>query len=145
MRLTVALLSSLMLLVSSPLPAQEERASAPEVAAADSHAELADALVNLLQRTAATLEGCTDAATAGAALPQLKEQREEAAHLIARQAALPEPTVQDYMAAQARANDFLDAKHALRTHIERLQREGLLSPELREILGIAPEEARPKD
>lgn len=145
MRLPVAFLLSLLLLIPSPLPAQEERALTPEAETADSHAELADALVDLLQRTAATLEGCTDAATVSAALPQLNEQREEAARLIARQAALPEPTVQDYMAAQARANDFLDAKHALRAHIERLQREGLLSPEIRETLGIAPDATTPKD
>lgn len=146
MRLTVAfLLSLLLLLTAEPLPAQEEDAATPEATAAESHAELADALVNLLQRTAATLESCTDAAAVSAALPQLKKQREEAARLITRQAALPEPTVQDYMAAQARANDFLDAKRAIRSGIERLQREGLLSPEIRETLGIAPETAASKD
>lgn len=146
MRLTAVLLLSLLLFFSPALlTAQEKATSAPDTAAADSHAELADALVNLLQRTAATLETCTDAAAVSTALPQLKEQREEAARLIARQAALPEPTVQDYMAAQVRANDFLDAKRAIRTHIERLQREGLLSPELREILGIAPETAAAQD
>lgn len=141
MRLSLVLALALSLLLFSPAlsPAQEESVTAPAPAAADSHAELADMLVGLLQRTIATLEQCRDAASVEAALPQLKEQREEAAQLMARQAALPEPTVQDYMAAQARANDFLDAKRAIQTHITRLQTEGLMTAEIREILGIAPE------
>lgn len=139
MRLSTAL--ALSLLMSAPLlsSAQESLIAPPATEATDSHAELADMLVALLQRTVATLEQCTDEASVEAALPQLKEHREEAAQLMVRQAALPEPTVQDYMAAQARANDFLDAKRAIQTHITRLQTEGLMTDEIREILGIAPE------
>lgn len=140
LRSTLAL--GLVLLTPAPLFSQETESEAPKlIETADSHAELADALVALLQRSVASLEQCTDEASVAAALPQLKQQREEAAQLMARQAALPEPTVQDYMAAQARANDFLDAKRALQTHISRLQTEGLLTAEIREILGIAPETA----
>lgn len=140
MRRTSFLVLSLGLLCSVPLAAQEEETSAAlSEKAADSHAEIADALVALLRRTVTTLEQCTDAATTASSLAQLQAQREEAAQLIARQALLPEPTVQDYMAAQARANDFLDAKRALQTHIARLQTEGLMTAEIRKILGIAPE------
>lgn len=128
------------LLGVAPLPVQGEEAPAEKAkSGADSHADLADALANLLQHTAATLEQCMDDASVAAAIPQLKAQREEAARLIVRQAAMPEPTVQDYMAAQARANDFLEAKRTIQTHIERLQTEGLLTDEIRRILGIAPE------
>lgn len=139
MRLSTALALSLLLSVPILSSAQVEEPAAPATEAADSHAELADAIVVLLQRTVATLEKCTDKDSLAAAIPTLQAQREEAAQLMARQAALPEPTVQDYMAAQARANDFLDAKRALQTHISRLQTEGLMSAEIREILGIAPE------
>lgn len=112
---------------------------AEDSAGAYSHAELADQLVSLLNRTVEVLDQCTDAATAEAAVPSLKALRSEAEQIMAHQAALPEPTVQDYMAAQGRANDFLDAKRALQTRLTRLQQEGLLSGEIREILGIAPE------
>lgn len=129
----------LSLLTPALSPAQDVVREVLAIEAADSHAELADALVALLQRTVTTLEQCTDEASVSAAIPQLKQQQEEAAQLMARQAALPEPTVQDYMAAQARANDFLDAKRAIQTHISRLQTEGLMTAEIRRILGIAPE------
>lgn len=143
MRSFVLPLVMLSALCAAPLAAQEPGPAAEQTQppATDSHAELADALVNLLQRTVATLESCTDTASAEAALPQLEEQRREAESLMARQAALPEPTVQDYMAAQNRANDFLDAKRALQTQIARLQTAQLMSAEIRRILGIAPETA----
>lgn len=107
--------------------------------APDSHAEIADALTDLLHRTTQQLEQCTDSDSLRAAAPALQALRAEAAELMQRQAALPEPTVQDYMAAQNRANDFLDAKRAIQQHITRLQENGILTPEMREILGIAPE------
>lgn len=140
MLLRSAVVLSLFALCLPPLSAQSETPAASSAPAAESHAEIADALVALLQRTVTTLERCTDATSVKAALPQLKEQRAEVAQLMTRQAALPEPTVQDYMAAQARANDFLDTKRAIQTHITRLQQEGLMSTEIREILGIAPEQ-----
>lgn len=143
MRLHILAALSLIVLSGTALcaPASEEVSAPAAVAEPDSHAEVADALVDLLQRTLTTLEQCTDAASVNAALPTLQAQREEAEALIARQAALPEPTIQDYMAAQARANDFLDAKRAIRAHIERLQAEGLMTDKIRRILGIAPETA----
>lgn len=123
----------------SLLPVTAAAAPPAAEAPAESHAELADALVVLLQDTVAVLEQCTDAQAAEAALPQLEKLRAEAERMMIRQAALPEPTIQDYMAAQGRANEFLDAKRALQTHIARLQQEGLMSAEIRRVLGIAPE------
>lgn len=121
-----------------PLSTADETTAAPSL---ESHADIADALTDLLRRTVEQLEGCTDTDTVQAALPMLQSLREEAAGLMARQAALPEPTVQDYMAAQNRANDFLDAKRAIQHHISRLQKAGFITPEVREILGIAPANA----
>lgn len=117
-----------------PIAAQEE-------AAADSHMEMAEALLDFLSRTDACLATCTDETSTQAALPQLRGLKEEAAALAARQAALPEPTVQDYMAVQSKANDFLQCWQSVRAHIERMQQAGLLRGEIREILHLAPEES----
>lgn len=117
-----------------PIAAQEE-------AAADSHMEMAEALLDFLSRTDACLATCTDEKSTQAALPQLRGLKEEAAALAARQAALPEPTVQDYMAVQSKANDFLQCWQSVRAHIERMQQAGLLRGEIREILHLAPEES----
>lgn len=131
-------------LLLCPLTVAEETPNTGEPAATpapDSHTEIADELTDLLHRTTLQLEQCTDAASVSAAIPTLRALRAEASALMQRQAALPEPTVQDYMAAQNRANDFLDAKRAIQQQISRLQKSGLLTPPMREILGIAPEKA----
>lgn len=110
-------------------------------AAVDTHQGIAEALVELLSRTELCLNGCTDAASVQAALPQLQQLAAEAADLSARQKALPEPTVQDYMASQVLAKDFLVLQRAIRQHLDRLQKGGLMTPELREILKTEPENA----
>lgn len=138
-------LFALALILSPAAMAQEEQtATLPEAAAdaaptADSHTELADAMVDFLRRTDACLSTCTDDAAARAALPQLETLRGEAAKLAARQAQLPEPTVQDYMATQDRANDFLQLWQSIRAHLARMEKAGLLLPEIRQTLHIAPE------
>ncbi len=108
--------------------------AAQESAAPDTHQGIAEALVDLLSRTEVCLNTCTDAESVQAALPQLKSLSEEAADLSRRQQALPDPTVQDYMASQSVAKDFLVLNRAITKHIKRLQKEGLMSDELREIL-----------
>lgn len=134
------LLPALLLLLPLWATAQEEFSAAEAKSpAADSHTELADAMVDFLRRTDACLATCTDAASAHAAIPQLEALRTEAENLATRQAALPEPTVQDYMATQDRANDFLQSWQAIRAHLTRMEKGGLLLPEIREILHIAPE------
>lgn len=107
--------------------------------AADTHQGIAESLVELLSHTELCLNSCTDAVSVQAALPQLQELAKEAAALSARQKALPEPTVQDYMASQVLAKDFLVLQRAIRQHLDRLQKDGLMTPELREILKTAPE------
>lgn len=106
---------------------------------ADTHQGVAEALVELLSQTELCLNGCTDADSVNAALPRLKELAAEAADLSARQKALPEPTVQDYMASQVLAKDFLVIHRAVQQHIERLKKGGLMSQELRDVLKIAPD------
>ena len=138
-------LFALVLLFPLNLTAQEEQTPPPSEAAistepvADSHTELADALVDFLRRTDACLAACTDEANSRAALPQLETLRTEAAELAARQARLPEPTVQDYLATQDRANDFLQLWQSIRAHLTRMEKAGLLLPEIRQMLHIAPE------
>lgn len=107
--------------------------------AADTHQGIAEALVELLSRTELCLNSCTDKESVQAALPQFQALAKEAADLSARQKALPEPTVQDYMASQVLAKDFLVLQRAIRQHLDRLQKDGLITPELREILKTAPE------
>lgn len=137
MKLSLTL--ALALLLSAAVIAQEEQTPVQPEAAADSHTELADALVDFLRRTDDCLAGCTDEASARAALPQLETLRSEAAELAARQSRLPEPTVQDYMATQDRANDFLQLWQSIRAHLARMEKAGLLLPEIRQTLHIAPE------
>lgn len=134
----------LSLLLSPCLSAQEEQPLQAAAPAADSHTELADAMVDFLRRTETCLASCTDEASTRAAAPTLESLRREAAELAARQAQLPEPTVQDYMATQDKANDFLQVWQSIRAHLSRMEKTGLLLPEIRQILHIAPENAPDK-
>lgn len=119
--------------------AQEQ---APTVEA-DTHQDVAAALVDFLSRTELCLNSCRDAASVEAALPSLEKLKEEAQALHLRQAKLPEPTVQDYMAAQSLAGDFSTLWSAIREHIERLENAGLVSDSLRQTLHIAPSSSQP--
>lgn len=146
----LCLTTALALLLTPVATAQEAQTAAhPETATdtattADSHTELADAMVDFLRRTDECLATCTDEASARAAVPQLEALRTAASELAARQARLPEPTVQDYMATQDRANDFLQLWQSIRAHLARMEKAGLLLPEIRQTLHIAPETGAPK-
>lgn len=136
----LALLTACVLLLPTlKVQGAEDAATETEPAATESHISIAEQLVELLQRTADCLESCTTEETAAAALPSLQGLQDQAATLAAAQAALPEPTVQDYMAVQNRANDFLDAKKRIQREIQRMQKAGILTAEIRKILCIAPE------
>ena len=130
------LLSATLLLLSlaaAPLHAQE---AAPPA----THQEAALQLTELLERTEACLAGCTDAASVQAALPELKELAHRVQLFKEAQDRLPEPTTQDYMAAQELLKRFNTAWQAIRAHIERLQTDHLISQELSDILILAPAE-----
>ena len=102
------------------------------------HVDMTGAILDFLSRTELCLNSCRDAASAAEAIPQLKELKEECARLVETQRQLPEPTVQDYMAVQNKMEAFSTLWAAIRSHIERMEQEQILTPELREILHIAP-------
>lgn len=121
----------LLILLSVPVTAQDE---AVPPAILESHRDLAHAITDFLSRTEVCLRGCTDAASVQAALPKLHELAQEARRLADTQAALPEPTMQDYMASQELALQFLPIWKAIRAHMERLEKDGLMTDELRALL-----------
>lgn len=133
-----ALCTTLLLIpfLAAPLPAREDAA---QPAAPESHSDLARALTDFLSRTELCLRSCTDAASVQAAMPRLRELAQEARRLADAQDALPEPTTQDYMASQELALQFLPVWKAIRAHLERLEKDGLMTDELRRLLQTGPE------
>lgn len=103
-----------------------------------SHLDLAQALINLLSETEACLNTCRDKDSVQAALPRLEQLAGQARQLRQQQAALPDSTVQDDMAAAELAGDFTLLWRAIGQHIERLETSGLMSEDLRHILHVAP-------
>ncbi|MBR3903725.1 MAG: hypothetical protein IKJ29_08720 [Akkermansia sp.] len=113
-------------------------ASAPAQELPANHVDLTDSILDFLSRTELCLNSCNDAQSIEAALPQLQQLSEECGKLVDAQRALPEPTVQDYMAVQNKMEAFTTIWNAIRAHIERLEENKLMTPELREILRVAP-------
>ena len=109
----------------------------PETAlVADTHQSLAKELIDILSQTEIQLRACVDEASVAAAIPQLLELSQRATQLVQRQKALPEPTVQDYLAAQDLVGDFNTLTQAIEQHIARLQQDKLVTPELQKILHL---------
>lgn len=107
-------------------------------AQADSHYGLAQEIVDLLSETELLLSSCTDEPTTAAALPQLRELAQRAAELKNRQNKLPNSSLQEDINIAALVKDFQVVWGAICSHIERLEKGGLLTSELREVLRIAP-------
>lgn len=107
-------------------------------ASASNHVDMTSAILDFLSRTELCLNSCRDAASAQAAIPQLQALKEECSILVKEQQNLPEPTIQDYMAVQNKMEVFTTIWNAIRNHIERMEQARILSPELRQILQIAP-------
>lgn len=129
------------LLLAALLPAQEEVPAIDEAAPQPAtHQKAAAQLIELLEETEACLAGCTDAAGVQAALPRLHDLAYRAREFKEMQDHLPEPTTQDYIAAQELLGRFNTIWQAIRDHIERLKKENLLTPELRSVLVIEPEQ-----
>ncbi len=135
LRHPVMLLAAVLLIPCAPLNAQQEKDIQEEPT---THREAALMLINLLRQTDDCLATCVDASTVRAALPKLRELATLARDFKRMQNALPEPTTQDYMAAQDLTGDFNTVWNSIRAHIERMESAKLLTPELREILAIAP-------
>lgn len=106
------------------------------------HVDLTTAIIEFLSRTELCLNSCQDEASAQAAIPRLQELKKECDTLVETQRALPEPTIQDYMAVQTRMEAFNTIWNAIRNHIERLEQAGLMSQEMRNILHIAAPESK---
>ncbi len=102
------------------------------------HVDMTTAIIEFLSRTELCLNTCRDEASVKAAIPQLQELKQECDKIVEAQRALPEPTIQDYMAVQNQMEAFNTVWNAIRDHIERLEQEQLLSDEMRDILHIAP-------
>ncbi len=115
-------------------------AEQPSAARLTTHQEFIPALLELLTQTEQSLASCTDEASTKAALPRLRELAEQARQLSALQQGLPEPTVQDYMAAHPHVAEFNKLWEAICGHIERLEQARLITPELRSLLQLAPQE-----
>ena len=120
------------------LPSLRAQQEEPAQKAPATHREAAQMLIDLLRQTDACLATCTDADSVQAALPKLRELAVLTRDFKHMQDSLPEPTTQDYMAAQDLAADFNTVWNSIRTHIKRLETAQLLTPELRDILVIAP-------
>lgn len=101
------------------------------------HQDMAEALLDFLSRTELCLRSCTDEASVQAALPQLRQLAKEADKLAAAQAALPEPTVQDFMSVQDKMGTFDSICKAIQAHLVRLSEKGLLNDNFRQILKIS--------
>lgn len=113
-------------------------ASTPAEALPTGHQDCALAVLRLLSDTELCLNGCRDAASVQAALPRFRELSERAHRLAAVQRQLTEPTAQDLISMNQHMERFNLLWGAIRDHIYRLEKDGLMSPELRSVLCIAP-------
>lgn len=102
------------------------------------HVDLSTSIIEFLSRTEHCLNTCQDAASVNAAIPQLKQLKDECDRLVEKQKSLPEPTVQDFMAVQHQMDAFYTVWNAIRKHIERMEQNKLLTEEIRAILCIEP-------
>ncbi len=102
------------------------------------HQDCALAVLQLLSDTELCLNGCRDAASVQAALPRFRELSERAHRLAEVQRHLPEPTSQDLISMNQHMERFNLLWGAIGDHIHRLEKAGLVSHELRDILHLAP-------
>ena len=111
------------------------------VAAADestTHFTIAQEVINLLAETELLLNSCRDAESVAAAIPELEKLGNEAQQIKAKQLTLPDSSLQEDITIARQVKDFQNLWSAIQGHIERLQKDGLMSDELRKVLCIAP-------
>ncbi len=140
MNVTAAL--ALVLLLPPCCLAGESGAVASDAPAPATLSEYTQAVVSLLSQTELSLNGCRDAASVTAALPRLRDLARQAERIAASQEGLPDPTVQDYLAAHPQIKAFNTLWKAISGHIDRLEEAGLMTPELREVLKVAPDNGK---
>lgn len=101
------------------------------------HVDLTAVILDFLSRTELCLNSCQDAQSVNAAIPTLQQLKLECDAIAEKQQNLPEPTVQDYMAVQNQMETFNTIWKAIREHLERLEKQRLITKEMRDILLIA--------
>lgn len=104
----------------------------------DTHQSLAKEVLALLSDTELALNSCRDAESVKEALPTFRELAKQAEAIKQKQLALPDSTLQEDITIARNVQDFQMLWEAIRAHIDRLMNENLLSPELRDVLRIAP-------
>lgn len=109
------------------------------VTAQDTHESLAKEIIELLSHTEICLNLCRDAQSTQEVIPQLKELAEYAAELKERQDVLPDFTPADDEKIAKLIPQYIPLQKAIDVHIERIINEGLLTPELAEVLAIPPD------
>lgn len=107
--------------------------------AQDTHFSLAEEIIDFLSQTEICLNLCQDEQSIKEVLPQLKELSAYAAELKNRQNKLPDLTPAEDKELAKLISDYLTLQRAIDTHIERIIKNGLLTPELAEILCISPD------
>ena len=105
---------------------------------ADTHQSLAKEVITLLADTELALNSCRDAESVQAALPTFRELAKQAETIKQKQLALPDSTLQEDITIARDVQDFQILWEAIQAHIDRLMNENLLTPELRDVLRIAP-------
>lgn len=109
--------------------------------AQDTHASLANEIIDFLSQTEICLNLCRDAQSVQDTLPQIKELSAYAAELKARQAKLADFTPAEDKEIAKLLPTYMTLQKAINAHVERLISEQLLTPELAEILCISPDYA----
>lgn len=107
--------------------------------AQDTHASLAEEIIDFLSQTEICLNLCRDAQSVQDVLPQLKELSAYAAELKARQEKLPDFTPAEDKEIAKLLSNYMTLQKAIDAHIQRIIDEQLLTPELAEILCISPD------
>ncbi len=110
-------------------------------AAQDTHASLAEEIIDFLSQTEICLNLCRDAQSVQDSIPHLKELSAYAAELKARQDKLPDFTPAEDKEMAKLLPTYMKLQRAIEAHVERLINEQLLTPELAEILCISPDYA----
>ena len=102
------------------------------------HFSIAQEVINLLAETELLLNSCRDAESVAAAVPELQKLGAEAQAIKEKQLKLPDSSLQEDITIARQVKDFQNLWSAIQGHIERIQKDGLMSEELRNVLCIAP-------
>ena len=112
-------------------------------AAQETNVSVAKELINLLSATEICLNTCHSAADVQAVLPQLKHLAQKAAEIKEKQSKLPDFTPADDKEIAKLIPTYTTLSKAINAHLQRLSDSGLMSPELRAVLGYSGADAPP--